>query len=127
VISSGRALLADAMPRGPITTAEALLAMADRVRSRHSHAAAGRRPPHRERSHHVQQRRGHRGSRQQAVDRLRKRSKFWTHLAGYLLVNDMLVAVIRWSTRDGSSGRSSRWPAGVVCIGLFFNSMDALR
>jgi hypothetical protein len=29
VISSGRALLADAMPRGPVTTAEALLAMAD--------------------------------------------------------------------------------------------------
>jgi hypothetical protein len=62
--------------------------------------------------------------REQAIARLRKRSEFFNHLAAYVLVNALLVAVW-WTT-----GREFFWPVFPLFgwgIGLFFHAMDVLR
>jgi cytochrome b561 len=63
--------------------------------------------------------------RQQAIERLKKRSEFWAHLAAYLLVNALLVTI--WLV---VSGRGLFWPLFPLFgwgIGLFFHAMDAFR
>lgn len=64
--------------------------------------------------------------RQEAIERLRKRSEFWGHLVAYVLVNTMLVLV--WFFADGDRGFF--WPMFPLFgwgVGLFFHSMDAFR
>jgi hypothetical protein len=63
--------------------------------------------------------------RGQAIERLKKRSEFWTHLAGYLVVNTLIIAV--WFiVADGGFF----WPIFPLAgwgIGLFFHGMDVFR
>lgn len=62
--------------------------------------------------------------RSRAVERLRKRSEFWTHLAVYVLINAMLVLV--WFFTSGSFF----WPVFPLVgwgIGLFFHGVDTFR
>ena len=62
--------------------------------------------------------------RHQAIERLRKRSEFWTHLAAYMLVNALIVTV--WF----ATGAGFFWPIFPLAgwgIGLFFHAMDAFR
>ncbi|MBL0886406.1 2TM domain-containing protein [Myceligenerans indicum] len=63
--------------------------------------------------------------RTQAVERLKKRSEFWTHLAVYVLINAMLVVVWFFTTADGFF-----WPVFPLVgwgIGLFFHGVDTFR
>lgn len=63
--------------------------------------------------------------RQQAIERLKKRSDFVNHAVAYVLVNAMLVVV--WLlTADGGFF----WPVFPLFgwgIGLFFHGMDTFR
>lgn len=62
--------------------------------------------------------------RSQSIERLKKRSEFWTHLAGYVLVNALIVIV--WY----ATGAGFFWPVFPLAgwgIGLFFHGMDVFR
>jgi hypothetical protein len=63
--------------------------------------------------------------RQQAIERLEKRSEFWGHLAVYLVVNALIVTV--WFlVADGGFF----WPLFPLFgwgIGLFFHAVDVFR
>jgi cytochrome b561 len=63
--------------------------------------------------------------RQQALERLKKRSEFWGHLAVYLLVNALIVTV--WFlVADGGFF----WPLFPLFgwgIGVFFHAVDVFR
>jgi len=62
--------------------------------------------------------------RSQAVERLKKRSDLWSHLAAYLLVNSVLVIV--WF----ATGAEFFWPVfplAIWGIGLIFHAMDVFR
>jgi hypothetical protein len=63
--------------------------------------------------------------REQAVERLKKRSEFWSHLAAYLFVNAPRVAAGVMSSDGGFF--LPIIPLGGWGIGLFFHGMDALR
>ena len=45
--------------------------------------------------------------RAEALERLRKRSEFWTHLVAYVLVNTFIVAIWFFAAGSGASGWSS--------------------
>lgn len=62
--------------------------------------------------------------RAEALERLRKRSEFWAHLAAYLLVNTVLIAI--WFFIGGGFF----WPMFPLFgwgIGLFFHAWDVFR
>ncbi len=63
--------------------------------------------------------------RRRAIERLKKRSEFWTHLTAYLLINAVIVAV--WfAVADGGFF----WPIFPLAgwgIGLFFHAVDVFR
>jgi predicted membrane channel-forming protein YqfA (hemolysin III family) len=63
--------------------------------------------------------------RSQAIERLKKRSEFWSHLAAYVLINALIVTV--WfAVADGGFF----WPIFPMAgwgIGLFFHAMDVFR
>lgn len=62
--------------------------------------------------------------RTQAIERLKKRSEFWTHLSAYLLINALIVIV--WF----AAGGGFFWPIFPLAgwgIGLFFHGMDVFR
>lgn len=63
--------------------------------------------------------------RSQAIERLKKRSEFWSHLAAYVLINALIVTV--WfAVADGGFF----WPIFPLAgwgIGLFFHAMDVFR
>ena len=63
--------------------------------------------------------------RDQAVKRLQKRYEFWTHLAAYVLVNAMLVAI--WLAASGGGFFWPLFPLFGWGIGLFFHGMDVFR
>lgn len=59
-----------------------------------------------------------------AIERLKKRSEFWTHLTAYLLINAMIVTV--WFAMGGGFF----WPIFPLAgwgIGLFFHAMETFR
>ena len=63
--------------------------------------------------------------RSQAIERLKKRSEFWNHLAAYVLFNAVIV-VVWFAVSDGGFF----WPIFPVAawgIGLFFHAMDVFR
>jgi hypothetical protein len=63
--------------------------------------------------------------RHEAIERLKKRSEFWTHLAAYLLVNATIVIVWFMTTPGGFF-----WPVFPLAgwgIGLFFHGMETFR
>jgi hypothetical protein len=63
--------------------------------------------------------------RLQAVERLRKRSEFWTHLAAYVVVNAVIVLVWYVATPDVFF-----WPVIPLAgwgIGLFFHAVETFR
>ena len=63
--------------------------------------------------------------RQQAVERLTKRSEFWAHLAAFVLVNALIVTVWFMLTDGGFF-----WPIFPLFgwgIGLFFHAVDVFR
>jgi hypothetical protein len=49
--------------------------------------------------------------RSQAIERLKKRSEFWSHLAAYVLINALIV-MVWFLTGAGFFWRSSHSPAG---------------
>lgn len=62
--------------------------------------------------------------RREAIDRLQKRSDFWTHLTAYVLVNAVIIIV--WFVVGGGFF----WPIFPLAgwgIGLFFHGMDVFR
>ena len=62
--------------------------------------------------------------RSQAIDRLKKRAEFWTHLTAFLLINALIVTV--WFFTDSGFF----WPIFPLAgwgIGLFFHAMDVFR
>ena len=64
--------------------------------------------------------------RERALDRLKKRSEFWTHFAAYALVNALLITV--WFAVSG--GEAFFWPVFPLAgwgIGLFFHAVDTFR
>lgn len=63
--------------------------------------------------------------RQQAVERLRKRSEFWMHLAAYVVVNAVIVLVWYLTTPDVFF-----WPVIPLAgwgIGLFFHGVETFQ
>jgi hypothetical protein len=63
--------------------------------------------------------------RAEALERLRKRSEFWTHLMAYLLVNAFLVAI--WYFVAGGGFFWPIFPLFGWGIGLFFHGWDTFR
>ena len=63
--------------------------------------------------------------RVEALERLRKRSEFWTHLAVYVLVNAFLVAI--WYFAAGGGFFWPMFPLFGWGIGLFFHGWDTFR
>lgn len=62
--------------------------------------------------------------RQEAIERLKKRSEFWTHMTAYALVNAVIITV--WFIVGGGFF----WPIFPLLgwgIGLFFHAMDVFR
>ena len=62
--------------------------------------------------------------RERAVERLKKRSEFWAHLAAYVLINALIVVV--WFAVGGGFF----WPVFPLAgwgIGLFFHAWDTFR
>jgi hypothetical protein len=62
--------------------------------------------------------------RRQAIERLRKRSEFFNHVAVFVLVHALLVTI--WFL----TGREFFWPIFPLFgwgIGLFFHGMDTFR
>ena len=62
--------------------------------------------------------------RRQAVERIKKRSEFWSHVAAYVLFNALIVVV--WYAVGGGFF----WPIFPIAgwgIGLFFHAMDVFR
>ena len=65
------------------------------------------------------------GLRERAIQRLEKRSEFWTHLSAYVLINGMLVTI--WFL---ASGEGLFWPVFPILgwgIGLFFHAIETFR
>jgi hypothetical protein len=63
--------------------------------------------------------------RRQAIERIKKRSEFWSHLAAFLLFNGLIIA-IWFAVSDGGFF----WPIFPLAgwgIGLFFHGMDVFR
>jgi predicted membrane channel-forming protein YqfA (hemolysin III family) len=63
--------------------------------------------------------------RHQAVERLKKRSEFWSHLAVYLFVNALIVTVWFLAVDGGFF-----WPLFPLFgwgIGVFFHALDVFR
>ncbi|HSK97570.1 MAG TPA: 2TM domain-containing protein [Euzebyales bacterium] len=60
-----------------------------------------------------------------ALERLRKRSEFWTHLAAYLLVNAFVIAI--WFFVAGGAFFWPMFPLFGWGIGLFFHAWDVFR
>lgn len=63
--------------------------------------------------------------RQVAVERLQKRSDFWLHFTGYLIVNATLVLV--WFLMSGSG---LFWPVFPILgwgVGVVFHALDVFR
>jgi hypothetical protein len=63
--------------------------------------------------------------RAEAVERLKKRSEFWTHLAAYVLVNAVIITV--WFAAAGGGLFWPMFPLLGWGIGLFFHGMDTFR
>lgn len=62
--------------------------------------------------------------RHEAIERLKKRSEFWSHLVAYLLINALIITV--WFAVGGGFF----WPIFALAgwgIGLFFHGMDVFR
>jgi hypothetical protein len=63
--------------------------------------------------------------RRQAIERIKKRSEFWSHLAAYVLFNGLFITI--WlAVADGGFF----WPMFPLAgwgIGLFFHGMDVFR
>jgi hypothetical protein len=63
--------------------------------------------------------------RQEAVERLQKRSDFWLHFTGYVIFNAALVVV--WLTMGGDG---LFWPIFPILgwgIGVIFHGLDVFR
>ena len=63
--------------------------------------------------------------RQEAIDRLKRRSEFWTHLAAYLVINAVIVLVWFMTTPEGFF-----WPVFPLTgwgIGVFFHGVETFR
>ncbi|HEX6257390.1 MAG TPA: 2TM domain-containing protein [Euzebyales bacterium] len=63
--------------------------------------------------------------RAEALERLRKRDEFQTHLVAYLLVNSTLVAI--WFLATGAGFFWPMFPLLGWGIGLFFHAWDTFR
>jgi hypothetical protein len=63
--------------------------------------------------------------RAEALERLRKRSEFWTHLAIYLMINAFIVAI--WFFATGGGFFWPMFPLFGWGIGLVFHGWDTFR
>lgn len=63
--------------------------------------------------------------RDEAIDRLKKRSEFWTHLAAYLFINAVIITV--WFAVSGAGFFWPMFPLLGWGIGLFFHGWDTFR
>ena len=63
--------------------------------------------------------------RAEALERLRKRSEFWTHLALYLMINAFIVAI--WYFAGGGGFFWPMFPLFGWGIGLVFHGWDTFR
>lgn len=63
--------------------------------------------------------------RAEAVERLKKRSEFWSHLAAYVLVNAVVIAI--WFAVAGDGLFLPMFPLLGWGIGLFFHAWDTFR
>jgi hypothetical protein len=63
--------------------------------------------------------------REAAVERLKEKRDFWTHLMVYLLVNGLLIIV--WATTNGGTYFWPMWPLAGWGIGLIIHAWETYR